>query len=91
MKCLDQINSKPQNGNCVYGPDTKEEIVTDIELEDFYNIEEILTVKRDAKVMLTENLDPAWGLCNGSMGTVYDVVLNKDNELEYVLVQFGEE
>ena len=41
--------------------------------------------------MLTENLDPAWGLCNGSMGKVYDVILNKDYELEYVLVQFGEE
>ena len=75
----------------MYGSDTTKEIVTDIELEDFYNIEEILTVKRDAKVMLTDNLDPAWGLCNGRMGTVYDVVLNKDNELEYVLVQFGEE
>ena len=91
MKCLDKINSKPQNGNVVYGPDNKEEIVTDIELEDFYDVEEILTVKRDSKVMLVENLDPAWGLCNGSMGTVYDVILNKENELEYVLVQFGEE
>lgn len=32
--------------------------------------------------MLTKNVDPSWGLCNGSMGKVYDVILNDDQEVE---------
>ena len=32
--------------------------------------------------MCLENLCTPWGVCNGSMGTVYDVILNDENELE---------
>jgi hypothetical protein len=32
--------------------------------------------------MSIENLCTPWGIVNGSMGTVYDVILNKEDELE---------
>ena len=38
--------------------------------------------------MLTDNICTPWGLCNGSMGIVYDIVLDNDNEIKYIIVQF---
>ena len=32
--------------------------------------------------MCVENLCTPWGIVNGSMGTVYDVILDKNEELE---------
>jgi hypothetical protein len=32
--------------------------------------------------MSIENLCTPWGIVNGNMGTVYDVILNKEDELE---------
>ena len=40
--------------------------------------------------MLTSNLNPSRGLCNGSCGKVYDVVLDDKNEVDYILVQFDD-
>jgi len=40
--------------------------------------------------MCLENICIPWGVCNGSMGTVYDVILNEDEELEYILVRFDD-
>ena len=40
--------------------------------------------------MCIENLCTPWGIVNGSMGTVQDVILNKEDELEYILVQFDD-
>ena len=40
--------------------------------------------------MLTSNINPSRGLCNGSMGKVQDVVLDERNEVEYILVQFDD-
>ena len=49
---------------------------------DFYKAEKLLQVKRGCKVMLTSNINPSKGLCNGSCGIVYDVVLDDNNEVE---------
>ena len=40
--------------------------------------------------MLTNNLNTGIGLCNGSLGKIYDFVFNNDGEVEYVLVEFNE-
>ena len=40
--------------------------------------------------MLTINLNIGIGLCNGSIGKVYDFVLNQDLEVEYILIEFNE-
>ena len=40
--------------------------------------------------MSIENLCTPWGIVNGSMGTVQDVILNDENEIEYILVQFND-
>ena len=49
-----------------------------------------MTIKKGCKVMCTENLCTPWGICNGSMGKVYDVILNDEEEIEYILVQFDD-
>ena len=72
----------------MYGPDTMEDIAKDAIPADFYKADLLLQVKRGCKVMLTSNLNPSRGLCNGSCGKVYDVVLDENNEVEYILVQF---
>ena len=40
--------------------------------------------------MCVENLCTPWGICNGSMGKVYDVILDDDEELQQILVQFDD-
>ena len=40
--------------------------------------------------MSIDNLCTPWGIINGSMGTVQDVLLNDENEIEYILVQFND-
>ena len=40
--------------------------------------------------MCVENLCIPWGICNGSMGTVYDIILDDDNEIEYIIVEFDD-
>ena len=55
-----------------------------------YKIEEVMTIKKGCRVMCIENMCTPWGICNGSMGTVYDVILDDDNELEWIIVQFDD-
>ena len=33
MKCIDRLPGKPQNGNCIYGPEDKSEIAKEIQPE----------------------------------------------------------
>ena len=40
--------------------------------------------------MSVENLCTPWGIVNGSMGTVQDVILKEDDELDQILVQFDD-
>ena len=74
----------------MYGPDTMEDIAKDVIPDDFFKAELLLQVKRGCKVMLTSNLNPSRGLCNGSCGKVYDVLLDENNEVEYIFVQFDD-
>ena len=67
-----------------------EDIAKDVIPDDFYKAELLLQVKRGCKVMLTSNLNPSRGLCNGSCGKVYDVLLDENNEVEYIFVQFDD-
>ena len=90
MKKIDYLQGKPYNGNCIYGPENRKEIAKNVQPEICYKKEEILTIKKGCTVMCTENLCTPWGICNGSMGKVYDVILNDDKELEYIIVQFDD-
>ena len=82
MKCIDRLPGKPYNGNCIQGPDSREEIAKHVQPQVCYKLEEVLTIKKGCRVMSIENLCTPWGIVNGSMGTVYDVILNEDKELE---------
>ena len=44
------------------------------------NLKKILTVKVNAKVMITTNIDVNDGLTNGATGTVTNVVLMREQE-----------
>ena len=53
------------------------------------NLKKILTVKVNAKVMITTNIDVNDGLTNGAMGTVTNVVIDeRAGKMIYILVAF---
>ena len=53
------------------------------------NLKKILTVKINARVMITTNIDVSDGLTNGAMGTVTNVVINdRTAEMITILVSF---
>ena len=53
------------------------------------NLKKILTVKVNAKVMITTNIDVNDGLTNGAMGTVTNVVIDeRTGKMIYLLVAF---
>ena len=54
-------------------------------------LQQILRLKRNARVMLTMNLDVCDNLANGVLGTVVDFVKKVNGELQYVLVKFDSE
>jgi len=53
--------------------------VNKISAQDLYGLEPSLFLKVGAVVMLTMNLWPSAGLCNGSTGTVVDIVYSHDS------------
>lgn len=53
--------------------------VNKIGVQDLYGLEPSLFLKVGAVVMLTMNLWPSAGLCNGSTGTVVDIVYSHDS------------
>ena len=54
--------------------------VKKISAQDLYGLEPSLLLAVGAVVMLTMNLWPAVGLCNGSTGTVVDIVYSPDSQ-----------
>ena len=53
------------------------------------NLKKILTVKINARVMITTNIDVTDGLTNGAMGTVTNVVIDKrTGKMSAILVTF---
>ena len=53
------------------------------------NLKKILTVKVNAKVMITTNIDENDGLTNGAMGTVTNVVIDdRPGKMICILVAF---
>ena len=56
------------------------------------NLQKALTVKINARVMITTNIDVADGLTNGAMGTVTNVVIDQTTEnMSVILVAFDSE
>ena len=54
------------------------------------NLKKILTVKINARVMITTNIDVSDGLTNGAMGTVTNVAIDeKTGKMSAILVSFG--
>ena len=51
-----------------------------ISAQDLYGLEPSLLLAEGAVVMLTMNLWPVVGLCNGSTGTVVDIVYARDSQ-----------
>ena len=53
------------------------------------NLKKILTVKINARVMITTNIDVSHGLTNGAVGTVTNVVIDeRTGKMIYILVSF---
>ena len=53
------------------------------------NLKKILTVKMNARVMITTNIDVTDGLTDGAMGTVTNVVINdRTGKMSTILVSF---
>ena len=53
------------------------------------NLKKILSVKVNAKVMITTNIDVSDGLTNGAMGTITDVVIDeRTGKMICILVVF---
>ena len=53
------------------------------------NLRKVLTVKINARVMITTNVDVMDGLTNGAMGTVTNVVIDKTTgKMSTILVAF---
>ena len=53
------------------------------------NLQNVLTVKINARVMITTNMDVTDGLTNGAMGTVTNVVIEKTTgKISIILVAF---
>ena len=56
------------------------------------NLQKVLTVKINARVMITMNIDVAVGLTNGAMGTVTNVVIHQTTgKMSVILVAFDSE
>ena len=56
------------------------------------NLQNILTVKINARVMITTNIDVTDGLTNGAMGTVTNVVIDQTTgKMNVILVAFDSE
>ena len=53
------------------------------------NLKKILTVKINARVMITTNIDVTDGLTNGAMGTVTNVIIDdRTGKMSTILVSF---
>ena len=53
------------------------------------NLRKVLTVKINARVMMTTNIDVTDGLTNGAMGTVTNVVIDETTgKMSTILVAF---
>ena len=56
------------------------------------NLQKVLTVKINARVMITMNIDVADGLTNGAIGTVTNVVIDQTTgKMSVILVAFDSE
>ena len=56
------------------------------------NLQKVLTVKINARVMITMNIDVADGLTNGAMGTVTNVRISQTTgKMSVILVAFDSE
>ena len=56
------------------------------------NLQKVLTVKINARVMITTNIDASDGLTNGAMGTVTNVVIDQTTgKMSIILVAFDSE
>ena len=56
------------------------------------NLQKVLTVKINARLMITNNIDETDGLTNGAMGTVTNVVIEKTTgRISVILVAFDSE
>ena len=56
------------------------------------NLQKVLTVKSNARVMITTNVDVSDGLTNGAMGTVTNVVIEQTTgKISVILVAFHSE
>ena len=56
------------------------------------NLQNVLTVKTNARVMITTNIDVTDGLSNGAMGTVTNVVIEKTTgRISVIIVAFDSE
>ena len=56
------------------------------------NLQKVLTIKINARVMITTNIDVADGLTNGAMGTVTNVVIDQTTgKMSVILVAFNSE
>ena len=54
-------------------------------------LQKILKLKKNARIMLTMNLDVCDSLANGALGKVVDFVKKTNGELQYILVKFDNE
>ena len=56
------------------------------------NLRKVLTIKINARVMITTNIDVTDGLTNGAMGTVTNVVIDETTgKMSIILVAFDSE
>ena len=56
------------------------------------NLQKVLTVKVNARVMITTNIDVTDGLTNGAMGTVTNLVIDQTTQMmSVILVAFDSE
>ena len=56
------------------------------------NLQKVLTIKINARVMITTNIDVADGLTNGAMGTVTNVIIDQTTgKMSVILVAFDSE
>ena len=56
------------------------------------NLQKVLTIKINARVMITMNIDVADGLTNGAMGTVTNVIIDQTTgKMGVILVAFDSE
>ena len=56
------------------------------------NLKNVVTVKINARVMITTNIDITDGLTNGAMGTVTNVVIDQTTgKISIILVAFDSE